>query len=135
MQNIIERRGVRQFVKFGIVGVSSTAIDWIVYFLLTRSFGVFYLDAKVISFTISVINSYIWNRRWTFRSQDPAKLRQFSKFLVVAGVGLGLNTLIMYIVVSKLLLDDIIGLVAATAIVLIWNFLINKYWTFKEVAV
>ncbi len=131
--SIIERRGVRQFVKFGIVGISSTIIDWGIYLLLTRLTAIFYLDAKVISFLVSVINSYIWNRRWTFRSKDPAKFHQFSKFLAVAGIGLALNALIMYIVVSKLNLHDIIGLILASAIVMFWNFIINKYWTFKEV--
>ena len=127
-----KRRGVRQFVKFGVVGVTSTVIDWVIYLALTRVFGTFYLIAKVISFLVSVINSYVWNRRWTFRSTEPKKLHQFSKFLVVAAIGLGLNTLIMYIVVSKLLLHDIIGLVLATGIVMIWNFLANKFYTFKE---
>jgi len=131
---IIHRRGVRQFVKFGIVGVSSTIIDWGIYLGLTRLLGFFYLDAKVISFLFSVINSYILNRSWTFRSTDPKKLHQFGKFLVVAAVGLGLNALIMYLVVSKLHLHDIIGLIFASAIVMFWNFLINKFWTFKEVA-
>ena len=130
-----ERRTVRQFVKFAVVGVSSTIIDWGIYLLLTRTTAIFYLLAKVLSFLVSVINSYIWNRRWTFRSQDPKRFHQFSKFLVVAGVGLALNALIMYLVVSKLKLHDIIGLILASAIVMFWNFLVNKFWTFRELVV
>lgn len=133
--NLLRRRGVRQFVKFGLVGASSTAIDWSIYLILTRFGQVYYLTAKIISFLFSVINSYVWNRRWTFRSKDPKKLHQFSKFLVVAGVGLGLNSLIMYLVVSQLRLHDIIGLVLSTAIVMFWNFLVNKFWTFREVVI
>lgn len=133
MRELIHRRGVRQFVKFGIVGASSTVIDWGIYLALTRLLSFFYLDAKVISFLVSVINSYVWNRVWTFRSTDPKKFHQFSKFLVVAAVGLGLNSSIMYIAVSKLHLHDIIGLILASAIVMFWNFLINKFWTFREV--
>lgn len=130
--NLIHRRGVRQFVKFGIVGVTSTIIDWGIYLLLTRIFGVFYLMAKILSFAVAVLNSYIWNRRWTFRSNDPAKLRQFIKFLTISIVGVVLNTLIMYIAVDKIKLHDIFGLVLATAIVMIWNFLANKFYTFRE---
>jgi putative flippase GtrA len=133
MQNIIERRGVRQFVKFGVVGASSTAIDWALYLVMTRFLGVFYLIAKIISFAVSVINSYIWNRRWTFRSKEPKKLHEFSKFMMVALIGLGLNTLIMFLAVEKFKLHDIIGLALATAIVMSWNFIANKYFTFKEV--
>ena len=128
---LLHRRGVRQFVKFGIVGASSTIIDWGIYLLLTRTFGLFYLMAKILSFSVAVLNSYIWNRRWTFRSNDPAKLRQFIKFLTISIVGVVLNALIMYLSVDYLYLNDIYGLVFATVIVMFWNFLANKFYTFR----
>jgi len=130
--NLIHRRGVRQFVKFGIVGVTSTIIDWGIYLGLTRIFGLFYLMAKILSFSVAVLNSYIWNRRWTFRSNDPRKLKQFIKFLTISIVGLVLNSTIMFLAVDHLKLHDIWGLVLATAIVTIWNFLANKLYTFRE---
>jgi putative flippase GtrA len=130
-----ERRGVRQFVKFAIVGVSSTIIDWGIFYLLNYYFGIYYLIAKGLSFAVSVINSYIWNRRWTFRSANPKKLHEFGKFMLVAVVGLVLNTYIMFLAVEKLHLRYIFGLIFATAIVMFWNFLINKFWTFKEYAI
>lgn len=130
-----QRRGVRQFIKFAIVGFSSTILDWGLYFILTRYFLLFYLSAKALSFVLGVINSYVWNRRWTFRSKEPKKFHQFSKFLVVASVGLGINTLIMFIVVSQLHLSDIIGLLLSSIFVMSWNFLVNKFWTFREVVI
>lgn len=132
MKNLFKRRGIRQFIKFGIVGISSTVIDWGIYLLLTRIFGIYYLMAKILSFGVAVLNSYIWNRRWTFRSNDPQKLRQFIKFLTISIVGLVLNSTIMFIAVDKLKYHDIIGLVLATGIVTIWNFLANKFYTFRS---
>jgi putative flippase GtrA len=131
MQSLFRRRIVRQFVKFGLVGLSSTVIDWGIYLVLNRFFAVFYIIAKIISFVFAVINSYIWNRRWTFRSTESRRIHQFSKFLVVSGVGLGLNTLIMILVVEKLKISDIYGLAIATIFVTFWNFVINKLWVFK----
>ena len=130
--NIIHRRGVRQFIKFGLVGASSTIIDWGIYLVLTRFLGIYYIMAKILSFSIAVINSYIWNRRWTFRSNNPQKLREFIKFLIIAFVGVVLNSMIMYIVVDFVHLGDLYGLVFASGIVMFWNFLANKYYTFKE---
>ncbi len=132
MNKLLKRRGIRQFIKFGIVGASSTIIDWGIYLLLTRIFHLFYLMAKILSFSVAVLNSYIWNRRWTFRSNDPKRLREFIKFLTIAMVGVVLNVLIMYIAVEYLSWHDIYGLFLATAIVLFWNFLANKYFTFKS---
>ncbi|KKQ18707.1 MAG: GtrA family protein [Berkelbacteria bacterium GW2011_GWA1_36_9] len=132
MKELLKRRVVRQFVKFGLVGLSSATIDWAIYLGLTRFFGFYYIIAKIISFLFAVINSYTWNRRWTFRSTELRRTRQFTKFLVVSGVGLALNTLIMIIVVEKFHLSDIYGLILATGIVTFWNFTINKLWTFKN---
>lgn len=130
--NFHQRRGVRQFIKFALVGISSTAIDWGIYLILTRFLGVYYLMAKMLSFSIAVINSYIWNRRWTFRSNDPAKLREFIKFLIIAIIGVVLNSSIMYISVEHLRLNDLYGLFLATIIVMFWNFAANKFYTFRE---
>ena len=128
----VGRRGVRQFIKFGIVGASSAIIDWSIFYLLNLTFGVYYLIAKVLSFSVAVINSFICNRRWTFRSQDPNRRKEFTKFLIIATVGLSINTLIMYIVVSVFGQRKIVGLIFATGIVTFWNFLANKFYTFKE---
>src|SRR4030042_497097 len=132
MKELIKRRVVRQFIKFGIVGVSSTIIDWGIFYLLNLVFGIYYLTAKVFSFSVAVINSFIWNRRWTFRSQNPERSKEFTKFLVIALVGLSINALIMYLAVSIFHARKIIGLIFATGIVTFWNFLANKFYTFKK---
>jgi putative flippase GtrA len=95
-------------------------------------FGAFYIIAKVFSFLIAVCNSYFFNRRWTFRSQNKERFSEFSRFLVVSTIGMGLNTLIMFIAVDRLKLFDIYGLIIATATVVFWNFSANKLYTFRE---
>jgi len=131
MNDILQRRTVRQFIKFAIVGVSSTIVDWGVFYSLNHFFALFYLIAKAISFVISVINSYTWNRRWTFRSQNQRKIHEFSKFLIVSVIGLVINTYVMYLAVQYLNLRYIFGLIMATAVTMFWNFLANKFWTFR----
>lgn len=125
---------VRQFYKFSIIGVSNTIIDFSIYFVLTRtvltfSFG--YLLANVISFSIAVTNSYIWNRLWTFRSASTNKVLEFTKFYFVNLSGLVLSTGLLFLFVHYAHLHDTVGKVIAISIVLFWNFLINKFWVFK----
>lgn len=130
--DLLKHRVVRQFVKFGIVGIFSTIIDWGIFYLLNLVFGVYYLTAKVLSFLVAVINSFIWNRRWTFHSQNQNRGKEFTKFLIIALVGLSVNALIMYLAVSIFHTRKIVGLIFATGIVTFWNFLANKYYTFKS---
>lgn len=122
----------RQFIKFGLVGFLSFIIDAGFYLLFTRAFGLFYLSAKIISFILAVTNSYFFNRLWTFRSKNLAKKTEYFKFLLVSVIGLGLNSLIMYLAVDKIELSDILALIISTSITMFWNFSANKFWTFKE---
>ena len=134
------KKSYRQFVKFAIVGGSCALVDWGVFYAIKALFinwlpvdlQVIKQLAKALSFIISASLNYIFNRKWTFRSTDKKIAAQVVKFFVVAAIGLGLNSLIFYIITGLLVWRDIYGLLIATALVTLWNFFINRIWTFKE---
>jgi len=150
--------GVRQFLKFATVGTMNTAIDWSLAFVLTyytplpRMLGAGFVNltgapvrpeaaavwcTKIISSGTATVNSFIWNRRWTFRIRDKhARVRQFAKFVTVNIIGMLLNSTITTLLVRPFLpepprLAFLACQATATAIVLFWNFFANKYWTFR----
>ncbi|MDR2730220.1 MAG: GtrA family protein, partial [Treponema sp.] len=61
-----------QFVKFGIVGLSNTAISYVIYSLLVYP-GLHYIIASVIAFITSVLNSFFWNNKYVFKKEDNQK--------------------------------------------------------------
>lgn len=125
---------VRQFVKFGIVGATNTAWDFGVYYILTRGmfgFSLHFLTANIIAFTVSVINSYLLNRAWTFRSTDTRHHVLFTKFLIVNLITLGLYELLLYALIDRARLFDLIAKLISVGVVMVWNFAANKFWTFR----
>ncbi len=125
---------LRQFVKFGIVGATNTAWDFGVYYVLTRGvfgFSLHFLTANIIAFSVSVMNSYLLNRTWTFRSTDTRHHVLFTKFLTVNLVTLGLYELLLYLLVNHVHLYDLIAKLISIGVVMIWNFAANKFWTFR----
>lgn len=150
--------GVRQFLKFATVGAMNTAIDWTLAFILTfytplpRILGTGFVNltsaplrpeaaavwfTKIISSGTATVNSFIWNRRWTFRVRNrQARTRQFAKFVTVNVIGMLLNSTITTLLIRPFLpepprLAFMVCQATATAIVLFWNFFANKYWTFR----
>ena len=126
------------FVKYCIVGGTAAVVDFGILFGLTEFFlGIqYYLVSATISFVFSALTNYTLNRRWTFRS-DGKKRRQIPIFFTVATMGLLINNFIMFLGMEGLLLKNIqygylLAKVIATGLVLIWNFLGNKYITFNE---
>lgn len=132
MEKLINNQTAQQFVKFAIVGVSSTAIDWSAFYVFNHFLGIYYLLSKVLSFILAVVNSYAWNSTWTFQSHNPKKAQEFIQFIVVSSIGLALDALIFYTAVNKIHLSYLPSLVIATGTVMIWNFTINKLWVFKK---
>ncbi len=141
MQLAVSKKSYRQFVKFAIVGASCALVDWAVFYLVKLIYSNYFSSvelqmarqiAKAVSFIFSASVNYYFNRIWTFKSKDKAVASQATKFFLVASIGLLFNSVIFYAVTAKLNWRDIFGLIIATALVTLWNFFINRIWTFKE---
>jgi putative flippase GtrA len=119
-----------QFVKFTIVGVSNTLLTFAVYTLLLKVLGVWYLAASAIGFVVGAVNSFLLNRRWTFRGHVGDALTPV-RWSIVQGCGLGLNEGLLFVFVSGAGLDKLLGQAFATAVVTVLTFAANRAWTFR----
>jgi putative flippase GtrA len=120
----------RQFFKFLVVGVIATAIHFVVMILMVQVFSVRPVSASIAGYASSALVNYQLNRVLTFSSSLPHSLA-LSRFLVVSGVGLLINSLAMYLLVNSLQFNYIASQVATTVVVLLWNFTLSRFWTFS----
>lgn len=116
-----------QFVKFGIVGVIAFCIDYGLFLLMTYVFGINYLIASAISFVISTIFNFAASMRYVFAGKrGQTQSQQFVIFFVLSVVGLGVNQLVLWMCVDLLAWLAWVGKLAATFIVMIFNFVTRK---------
>lgn len=123
-----------QAVRFGMVGVLNTGVDLGSYWILTRFIPYFenaHVLAKAISYTLGVLNSYLWNRSFTFRSQIRSPKR-FAIFFLINLVAVGINSGLMALSLHVFELPEWVGLLIATAITMTWNFTTSKFIVFRE---
>jgi len=131
--------------KFATVGISNTLIDWGVLnlqILLTGiTAGLFYPVFKGVSFLIAIINSFLWNKFWTFKKGETEKAgKEFLQFLIVSGIGLGVNVGIASLAVNVIgpqagispKVWATVGALIATMFSMVWNFLGYKFIVFKK---
>jgi putative flippase GtrA len=97
---LARRPGLRQFIKFGIVGVSSSLINFGLSNLFHYRLGWPLIPALTLAFFLSVLNGFFWNRRWTFKEArgKPAHTQSL-QFLLVNVVGWLLNTSIVVLII------------------------------------
>ena len=125
---------IHQVVKFGFVGGLNTAVDWGLYWLLTRTvpyFSEFLVLAKSISYTAGVINSFFWNKNFTFRVKKTP-LSKFIFFFIINLVAIAINSSIMAFALHNLRLSELASLGLATVCTLLWNFLTSKFLVFRR---
>jgi putative flippase GtrA len=125
---------LRQGVKFLIVGALNTGVDLGIYLALTRGLTFFagnLVFAKGISYTAGILNSFFWNRAWTFQMRDLPWAR-LAPFILTNLVGLGINSLVLQVSLHSLALPEIVSLTLATGAALAWNFLTSKFVVFRS---
>jgi putative flippase GtrA len=155
------KREFTRFVKFCVVGSIGAVVDFGVFNLLNTVLGVWYLLSGSLSFMAGVTSNFIWNRYWTYPdSRSKPVSRQVIQFVLVNAAGLLLRAPILAvtekpmiglaervlnpsspftellsrvgIVGNEVVLGRNMALVIAVAVVLFWNFGVNRFWTYSD---
>lgn len=122
-------------IKFGLVGIVNTLVDWSVYYALTRTtifFGDHLTYAKALSFFVGTIPSFVANRYWTFGKTNAVSAMEVTRFYVTNVVALVLNAATLFVFVHILGVYDLVGVIVATAVSFLWNFFVSKNWVFRS---
>jgi len=120
-----------QFATFSLIGVMNTLIQYVVFVLLLRLVDVPLLAASAVGYGCGLVNSYLMNRRWTFRGGGSGSRVEFLRFCSVNAIALGVNLLILQVLVDAAAMSPEIAQVPAVSGSLLVNFAGNKWWTFN----
>jgi len=122
---------VARLAKFGVVGLTATAVNAAVFYLLVRNLWLPPVPAAVAAFVCAFVVSYVGHRHWTFAEQAAgADSRQsLIKFLLTALLGLCCNTFLTWLLTGPFGLPALSGLVSIL-LVPVLTFVCSKYWAF-----
>jgi putative flippase GtrA len=152
MSFIADKQERIRFLKFSFVGVTGTIVDFGVMNLMSLVFHLPLLWAQAISFTIAVVNNFLWNRFWTYPdSRSKRAPRQLIQFVVINLAGIlvrtplitwlnnlilkSLNNAAIRFPVENFVISQNLALAVSISIILFWNFFANRYWTYGDVPI
>ena len=140
-----------RFVKFAIVGAIGAVIDFGVMNLLVALTHAPFVIAGTISFICAVISNFTWNRLWTYpESRSKPLMGQLGQFSLVNAAGLLIRLpilkylepafdqlLVSLPITSKShqFLSHNTTLAIAIGVVMLWNFFVNRYWTYNDIEI
>lgn len=130
LSEVLDKVFIFKFIKFCIVGFSGVFVDFGITYFFKEYIKLQKYVANAIGFSTAATTNYILNRVWTFHSQNPRIAEEFGRFFLIALIGLGINSAIIWLMNGKFKVNFYLSKLVATAIVTLWNFLINAYFTF-----
>jgi putative flippase GtrA len=139
-----------RFLKFLAVGALGALLDFGIANLLTHFLAMPLVYAGTISFICAVMSNFVWNRYWTYpESRSRHLAHQLGMFFLVNLAGIAIRIPILHFVEPPLLkffrelqpgrllsaefLARNLTLALAVGIVMLWNFFVNRYWTYNDV--
>ena len=135
-----------QLLKYGVIGASNTLITLVTFYLLNTQLGLSYGISNVVGYVLGVINSFVWNRNWVFKTKNNFK-RELLLFVCGFLICLALQLCVSWILLEGLdwknLPDDIIPffpmqkagqnivMVLAMVVYTLANYAYNRFVTFR----
>lgn len=123
------KNNLKQFIKFGIVGVFNTCNSLIIYYILL-SLNIYYLIANIIAYFASTFISYFINKFWVFK--EKKKTNRVIQYYIVYISSFFINNLLLYLQVDLLSISDKIAPLFVLLVTVPYNFLLSKFWVFKK---
>jgi putative flippase GtrA len=147
---LVENKERVRFLKFATVGAIGSVVDIVVMNLLTQLFHMRLVFAGTISLICAILCNFILNRFWTYPdSRSRHFLHQLSMFFLVNLIGIAFRVPILHFVEPPMasafqnfahlsgssaeIYAKNATIAFAIGVVMIWNFFINRYWTYNDI--
>ena len=118
-------------LNYCLIGCSGTALDFAVFSFLYWRCGIHYQYANFVSFSCCIVNNYLLNSRFNFRTSGRFFTRLLS-FYLVGMVGWSISAALLYLLAEKGHLHLLISKLIIICVTTITNFNLNMYFTFRR---
>ena len=134
---------ILQFIKYGCIGALNTVVDFAVFWILACLLKLPVIPSQVISFLVSTVNSFLWNRRWTFSRSGHTNTREVLRYCLGKALYLLFNLLLLKLLIPLVaaipafsaLREDQIALISkvpTAAILILFNYFYDKLNVFRD---
>jgi len=120
------------FIKYNIVALTATSLDFIILVFLTEVLGTWYLFSAIIGTTLGGVFAFLLERKWTFEKTTGILTNQILRYLLIWAISFFLNITFLFLLVDIFHVQYIISrIIVAALISVVFNFLTHKHFIFK----
>ncbi len=118
-------------IKFALVGASGVLVDFGATWVLKEKIRMPKYGANSLGFMLAASNNFIWNRVWTFKSENPDLALQYLIFILVSLGGLAFNNAALWFFHEKRHMPFYVSKILAVFVAMFWNFFGYKFFAFR----
>ena len=125
----------KEIVNYIIMGILTTGVNILSYYILTESGVSDYRIATVIAWAVSVLFAYVTNKKYVFESRTSGLrelLHEVSSFFFFRILSLGIDFVMMIVLVELVVMDDFLAKIIANGVVIVFNYVVSKQIIFKN---
>ncbi|WP_030687010.1 GtrA family protein [Streptomyces sp. NRRL B-1347] len=130
------RRLCVELVKFGVVGGSGVAVNFLVFNLLLHGLGSAPMAATVLASAVAMGTNYLGFRFFAYRDRARRTRRQIVLFFAFSGIGVAMETLLFYAAYHGAGMNGPLGANVAKAQSILlasaFRFLVYRTWVFQH---
>ena len=130
----INNKKYKRLTRFGCVGCLNTAFDFGIFSILNSVFGINYIISQIISYSTGTLNSYLFNKFWTFGDAKTGKktTMEMVQFFVVNSASLGVSLIGLRIFMKDNSMNPFFAKIISMVLAQIVNFVGYRFWVFGE---
>jgi len=121
----------RNLILYGIIGSCTATLDFLIFTALTQGLDLYYIIANIISCSTGILCSFLLNRKYNFKVTDHTA-RRLLIFVSVGITGMFLSSIILRVCIEQFHWDELFSKLLSIVIVVIIQFLLNKYISFRK---
>jgi len=144
LQRLLTAFDLKKFVKFGLIGVLNTLVDFLVSFLMDKAIGqgptLLWMGTAVavgpyisntVAYVVANIHSFLWNKFWTFQKKERVTRRELGRALVTSCGYLLVSNLSVAFFMNLCHLPFMFAKVPTAFVTILYNYFMNKFWVFR----
>ena len=130
-----DKEKMKHYFLYLVFGVLTTVVDFGTYYIVCKLFPSLNENiSNAIGIFVSIVFAYFTNRKYVFKSQEPNKLKEFSKFFLSRMSSTLFNLVSFWLLTTFTEINSMIVKVIISIVVVILNYVISKVFVFKEKA-
>jgi putative flippase GtrA len=127
VKNLLKGSGLHvQLIRYTIIAGIGLVADFGIVITFKQILGLYYLIGICCGFIVGLILTYILGNKYVFGDPKADRRKVFILFVIIGLVGLGILSLLEWILTSKLELNYILSKALSTIVVFAWNFIARK---------